>query len=230
MRTPRANAGPDAALEAAPCRPAAPRAGRACPAYVPGTPDRAPSGRATGGAVGSPPRSQMARNSAGPQGETSERKAIVMATQHLLVPVDCSENAQQALEYAIRLASKLEARLTLLHVIQALPLGGGDMGVTVPYTYLEVLEAEIARRMQACLERVTAVGLEGESIIVKGVPFQEILETAKTQQVDLIVMGTFGRTGLQHLLLGSVAEKVVRLAPCPVLVVRQPTVTVVPVS
>ena len=61
-------------------------------------------------------------------------------------------------------------------------------------------------------------------------PFQEILETAKTQQVDLIVMGTFGRTGLQHLLLGSVAEKVVRLAPCPVLVVRQPTVTVVPVS
>ena len=153
-----------------------------------------------------------------------------MATQHLLVPVDFSENAQQALEYAIRLASKLEARLTLLHVIQALPLGGGDMGVTVPYTYLEVLEAEIARRMQACLERVTAVGLEGESIIVKGVPFQEILETAKTQQVDLIVMGTYGRTGLQHVLLGSVAEKVVRLAPCPVLVVRQPTVTVVPVS
>ena len=61
-------------------------------------------------------------------------------------------------------------------------------------------------------------------------PFQEILETAKTQQVDLIVMGTHGRTGLHHLLLGSVVEKVVRLAPCPVLVVRQPTVTVVPVS
>jgi nucleotide-binding universal stress UspA family protein len=114
------------------------------------------------------------------------------------------------LEYAIRLASKLEARLTLLHVIQALPLGGGDMGVTVLYAYMEALEAEITRRMQAYLERVTAAGLEGESIIVKGVPFQEILETAKTQQVDLIVMGTHGRTGLHHLLLGSVVERISR--------------------
>ena len=59
--------------------------------------------------------------------------------------------------------------------------------------------------------------------MVHGVPFQEILDTAKTQQVDLIIMGTQGRTGLQHVLMGSVAEKVVRLAPCPVLVVRQPT-------
>ena len=63
---------------------------------------------------------------------------------------------------------------------------------------------------------------------IHGVPFHEIIETAKMQQVDLIVMGTHGRTGLQYMLLGSVAEKVVHLAPCPVLVVRQPTV--VPVS
>ena len=147
-----------------------------------------------------------------------------------LVPLDFSEYTNQALDYAIHLASKLDERLTLLHVIQALPLGGGDMGVTVRSTSLEVLEAEITSSMQACLERVTAAGLEGEITIVKGVPFQEILETAKTQQVDLIVMGTYGRTGLQHVLLGSGAGKVVRLAPCPVLVVRQPTVTVVPVS
>ena len=102
------------------------------------------------------------------------------------------------------------------------------MGVTLPYTYIQDLEAEIMQSMESCLARVTAAGLEGEIVVVHGVPFHEIIETARTQQVDLIVMGTHGRTGLQHLFLGSVAEKVVRLAPCPVLVARQPTV--VPVS
>jgi universal stress protein A len=57
-------------------------------------------------------------------------------------------------------------------------------------------------------------------VVVHGVPFQEILETAKSQQVDLIIMGTHGRTGLHHMLLGSVTEKVVRLAPGPVLTVK----------
>lgn len=151
-----------------------------------------------------------------------------MAAQRFLIPVDFSEYATQALEYALDLANKLGARVTLLHVIQSLPLGGVDMGVVIPYTYIQDLEAEIMNSMQAYLERVTAAGLEGDIAVVHGVPFHEIIETAKTQQVDLIVMGTHGRTGLQHVLLGSVAEKVVRLAPCPVLVVRQPTV--VPVS
>ena len=151
-----------------------------------------------------------------------------MASQRFLVPIDFSEYANQALEYAIHLAGKLDAHLTLLHVIQPVPLGGADMGVTLPYTYLQDLEAEIMQSMGACLERVTAAGLEGNIVVVHGVPFHEILETAKTHKVDLIIMGTHGRTGLQHILLGSVAEKVVRLTPCPVLVVREPTI--VPVS
>jgi universal stress protein A len=151
-----------------------------------------------------------------------------MTAQRFLVPVDFSENANRAVEYAIALASKLGARMTLLHMIQLLPFGSGDMSVTVPYTYIQDLEADITSRMQAYLERVTAAGLEGEIAVVHGVPFQEILETAKAQQIDLIIMGTQGRTGLQHVLMGSVAEKVVRLAPCPVLVVREPTI--VPIS
>jgi universal stress protein A len=150
-----------------------------------------------------------------------------MTAQRFLVPVDFSESATQALEYAMGLASKLGARLTLLHVIEPLPLGGDDMGIVLPYTYFEELEAGIANSMQTYLERITKTGLEGDVAVVHGVPFQEIIETAKTQQVDLIVMGTHGRTGLQHMFLGSVAEKVVRLAPCPVLVVRP--LTVVPV-
>src|SRR5262249_19396384 len=159
---------------------------------------------------------------------TLERKDTVMATQRFLVPLDFSEYANQALDYAINLASKLGARLTLLHVIQALPLGGVDMGVTVPYTYMQELEAEIMESMNDYLQRVTAAGLEGEIAVVHGVPFHEIIELAKNQRADLIIMGTHGRTGFQHVLLGSVAEKVVRLAPCPVLVARQPTI--VPVS
>lgn len=151
-----------------------------------------------------------------------------MATQHFLVPIDLSEYANQALDYAITLAGKLGARVTLLHVIQPLPLGGVDMGVTLLTTYFQDLEAEIRHDMESLLERVTAAGLEGDMVIVHGVPFHEIIEAAKTQEVDLIVMGTHGRTGFQHVLLGSVAEKVVRLAPCPVLVARQ--LTVVPIS
>ena len=151
-----------------------------------------------------------------------------MAAQRFLVPVDFSEYATRALDYAMSLANKLGARLTLLHVIESLPLGGVDMGVVIPYTSIQDLETEIMSSMHDYLERATAAGLEGEIAVVHGVPFHEIVEMAKIQQVDLIVMGTHGRTGLQHVLLGSVAEKVVRLAPCPVLVVRQPTI--VPIS
>jgi len=151
-----------------------------------------------------------------------------MATQRFLVPIDLSEYANQALDYAVNLAGKLDARLMLVHVIQSIPLVGVDMGVTLPYTYVQDLKAEIMQSMESALKRVTAAGLEGEIVVVHGVPFHEIIETAKTRQVDLIIMGTHGRTGLQYVLLGSVAEKVVRLAPCPVLVARQPTI--VPVS
>jgi len=151
-----------------------------------------------------------------------------MATQRFLVPIDLSEYANQALDYAVNLAGKLDARLMLVHVIQSIPLVGVDMGVTLPYTYVQDLEAEIMQSMESALTRVTAAGLEGEIVVVHGIPFHEIIETAKTRQVDLIIMGTHGRTSLQYVLLGSVAEKVVRLAPCPVLVARQPTI--VPVS
>lgn len=151
-----------------------------------------------------------------------------MATQHFLVPIDFSEYANQALDYALTLAGKLGARVTLLYVIQPLQLGGVDMSVTLHTTYFQDLEAEIRRDMASLLERVTTAGLDGDIVIVHGVPFHEIIEVAKTQQVNLIVMGTHGRTGFQYVLLGSVAEKVIRLAPCPVLVARQPTV--VPIS
>ena len=146
-----------------------------------------------------------------------------MTVHHVLVPIDFSPYAEQALDYAIALAQKLKARVTLLHVIQPPLIAGAAMGAWPSPAFLQELEAAITSDMEGCLARVTAAGLAGEIAVVHGVPFQEILDTAKARQVDLIILGTHGRTGLSYVLLGSVAEKVVRLAPCPVLVARQPT-------
>lgn len=143
-----------------------------------------------------------------------------MAAKHILVPLDFSLFADQALEYAIELAQTLQARLTLLHVIHLTPWLTGDSVTVFPGVFLEEIEMEAQQLMEASLGRLRDAGLSGETIIVHGVPFQAILDTAKDKGADLIVMGTHGRTGLTHMLMGSVAEKVVRLAPCPVLVTR----------
>ena len=147
-----------------------------------------------------------------------------MIAQHILVPVDFSEHADQALTYAMELASKLGARLTLLHVIQRPMPGAGGMGVALE-TYFQQVELMAGETMEDQARCAREAGLECEVAIVQGVPFQQIVDLATTKQADLIVMGTHGRTGLQHLLLGSVAERVVRLAPCPVLITRRPPST-----
>jgi nucleotide-binding universal stress UspA family protein len=130
-----------------------------------------------------------------------------MIAQHILVPIDFSAAADQALEYAMALAGKLSVRLPLLHVMYTAPLAAAEGGAFLPD--LESIKAEARQRMERYRQRVHAAGLEGDVIIM-----------AQDKKVDLIVMGTHGRTGLQHVLLGSVAEKVVRLAPCPVLTIR----------
>jgi nucleotide-binding universal stress UspA family protein len=145
-----------------------------------------------------------------------------MTVHHVLVPIDFSSYAEHALDYAIALAQKLQARVTLLHVIQPL-VAGADMGAWPSPTFVAELEAAITSDMEGYLARVTAAGLAGEIAVVHGAPSQEILDTARKHQVDLIVMGTHGRTGLPHVLLGSVTERVVRSAPCPVLVARHST-------
>jgi nucleotide-binding universal stress UspA family protein len=154
-----------------------------------------------------------------------EGKEVHVTLKHFLVPLDFSEYANLALEYAIGLANKLQARLTLLHVIHELPIGAGDMATALPASYLEDLEAGVKQRMEAYRQQVQEAGLEVDLVIEHGVPFQRIVDVARQHYVDLIVTGTHGHTGLQHVLLGSVAEKVVRLAPCPVLVARGPITT-----
>lgn len=146
-----------------------------------------------------------------------------MTAKHILVPTDFSEHANYALDYAIELAKILQSRLTFLHVIHLTPLAMGDLGTSGLVPYLEEMETDAQQHMQALLHRAHQEGLQGETAIVQGAPFQSIVEMAESQDIDLIVMGTHGRAGLTHVLMGSVAEKVVRLAPCPVLVTRGTT-------
>ena len=136
----------------------------------------------------------------------------------ILVPIDFSEPANQALRYACELAVRFKARLFLLNVVQPL-------AVDVPYAGAmsdELLHPETGARNQLDeLEVPQSEKIESiEREVRSGPPFVEIVRYARERNVDLIVMGTHGRSGLSHALLGSVAEKVVRKASCPVLTVR----------
>ncbi len=143
-----------------------------------------------------------------------------MTAQHILVPTDFSEYADYALDYAIELATTLEARLTVLYVLHFSSLALGEAPPAVLDETFKAMETNAQERTQQALARVQEAGIPGESAIAEGIPVQVIIETAESRGIDPIVMGTHGRTGLTHALMGSVAEKVVRLAPCPVLVTR----------
>ena len=143
---------------------------------------------------------------------------MTYATHHFLVPTDFSADADYALEYATRLARQLQAKLTLLHVIE--PLVVGSVETMPPILFFKTSKTSLPKPWPPHHERVTAAGLLCDYTIVHGVPFQVIIDTARTAHIDLIIMGTHRRTGLRHVLRGTVAEEVVRLAPCAVLVTR----------
>jgi nucleotide-binding universal stress UspA family protein len=141
----------------------------------------------------------------------------------VLVPTDFSEPSATALAYALALARTFGASLHVLHVVEE-PLAQGWNGFGLPA--LPELRAQVLADAQQRLEEAVPP-LERdrqatELVTCLGDADGEIVSFAKARQVDLIVMGTHGRGGMAHLLLGSVAEKVVREAPCPVLTVRHP--------
>ena len=143
----------------------------------------------------------------------------IKAIQHILAPIDFGQASDHALTMAMQLAGVLKARLTLLHVVQNLIMPSPHTGIGLAQ-YLDEVEAQAQQSLSECAQRVQAAGLICETVTQLGSPFQAIIDHATEQQVDLIVMGTHGHTGLQHILLGSVAERVVRLSPCPVLVTQ----------
>ena len=142
----------------------------------------------------------------------------------ILVPTDFSKFSDNAIKYAVAFAEKFSAELIVLHVVQDMALFIPEAVLMTPVMTPPVEQFAAAAR--AALEKVVKdmnlTGLKVQTEVTQGVPFNEIVRMARTKNVDLIVMGTHGHTGLAHMLLGSVAEKVVRKAPCPVLTVRHP--------
>jgi nucleotide-binding universal stress UspA family protein len=145
----------------------------------------------------------------------------------ILYPTDFSEYSLTALPYAVGLTQQNDAELYCLHVVE-MPheeyLTGEYM---VPLNIPHVPEDKILRTARARLEKFVTENLSEidkkvTSRVLVGAPFVEIIRYARDQSIDLIVIGTHGRSALAAMLLGSVAEKVVRKAPCPVLTVRDP--------
>jgi nucleotide-binding universal stress UspA family protein len=142
----------------------------------------------------------------------------MITLKRILVPTDFSECAQQALTYATELAKRFEAELHLLHVVPP-PSTAYMYGAPLPREALypiEPAEKELGELIVPGAEHITQI----ERTVVTGIPFMEIVQHARKNEIDLIVIGTHGRTGIKHMLMGSVAEKVVRKASCPVLSVR----------
>jgi nucleotide-binding universal stress UspA family protein len=141
----------------------------------------------------------------------------------ILVPVDFSPHAERAFRYAATLAHRLGAELALLHVVED-PFASGAWGAEayVPNVpeLLESLISGAERQLTTLKESAAAPGPTATTAVLTGSPSNAIVEHAKDGGFDLIVMGTHGRTGLAHAVMGSVAERVVRKAPCPVLTLR----------
>jgi nucleotide-binding universal stress UspA family protein len=142
--------------------------------------------------------------------------------KNILVPTDFSDTSEVAVTYAQALAEAFGATVHVLHVLRDpashLPV---EALAALP-TLREQLAWDAQQRLGKVLAGPEAQKLDVQRVVRMGVPFVDIIGYAKGHDIDLIVMGTHGRGPIKHMLLGSVAEKVVRKAPCPVLTVRPP--------
>ncbi len=146
-----------------------------------------------------------------------------MKIQTILVPTDFSPDARAALVKAKDLARSLGSRIVILHAYRVdLPMStpGLGGGFVLPDRFYEELRASATSQVEALAAAVVKDGLKAEGLAVEDRPAVAIVEAAKRLHAELIVMGTRGLTGLEHVLLGSVADRVIRTASCPVLTVK----------
>ena len=144
--------------------------------------------------------------------------------KRILLPTDFSNNAKAAQDYACAFADQFGAQLHVVSVVQdaALVLPETGMFLTLPLPSVQEIVAAAEVSLQSVLDPAWAQAHDVVRKIVVGTPFVEIVRYAEEHHIDLIVMGTHGRTGLRHVMLGSVAERVLRKSACPVLTIRSP--------
>jgi universal stress protein A len=147
----------------------------------------------------------------------------VQQIERILVPVDFSDESQRALDEAIGLAKHFGAELIVFHCYE-LPIpsfGYPPYDAVPPQSYVDAVRKAALLSTKRWSDKATAQGVRAREQIGAGFPASEIATVAEELGVDLIVMGTRGLSGLEHVLLGSVAERTVRIAPCPVLTVKR---------
>jgi nucleotide-binding universal stress UspA family protein len=148
----------------------------------------------------------------------------MMEIKRILFPTDFSEGSSQALSYAVDMAKKYSAKLFVVHVIYDIARATGWY---VPHRSVDQMYKEIEEGAKKEIDKFGLEELESvkniERVVLTGVPHEELIEFTKKNRIDIIVMGTHGRKGIDRILFGSTAAQVVRFAPCPVLTVRLPT-------
>jgi nucleotide-binding universal stress UspA family protein len=146
-----------------------------------------------------------------------------MEIKKILFATDFSEGSSHALPYAVDMAGHYGAKLCLIHVIFDV---AKTAGWYVPHISIDEIYQDMEKSAGAELEKSFVEEMRGlkdvERVVMKGIPYEEITKFAMDNKIDLIVLGTHGRRGIDRVLFGSTAEQVVRNAPCPVLSVRLP--------
>ena len=156
-----------------------------------------------------------------------QQEDIRMDIRRILAPTDFSDLSKQGLKSALELAQSFGAELLLIHVVEPPPY---PVEGIVPSHLGATLLDDLERQASHDLAHQMLPETQGSTVsvarrVVVGIPYRKIVEVAEAEKSDLIVMTTHGRTGLSHLVMGSVAEKIVRTAPCPVLTIRPTSTT-----
>jgi nucleotide-binding universal stress UspA family protein len=166
-------------------------------------------------------RKKAALKKKSPARATKRKVQPAIALRQILVPIDFSEHSKNALKYAIPFAAQFNAAVHLLYVVEPTiypaDFSFGQIGFP---NVEEELRTRGAAELDALIAKEIGGRVQAQKSVRTGKPFFEINEYAREEGINLIIIATHGHSGMEHILFGSTAEKVIRKAPCPVLVVR----------